>query len=271
MSHSGNYDYDYDDLLHAYAALGVTKGSEVYVGSDLTRLMQYAIPGRDEVLEAHFRALTELLGPTGTLFVPTASLNLCNTDRPFDPYNTPSSGMGMFSEYVRRQPGAIRSFHPFWSLSGIGPAAKDVLNDVSRHAYGLGSVFHRFVERDVLGITIGISPQSSISVIHFIETVMGVPYRYTKEFIHPVFRDGTIVKEPFYLSVLYKDCDIVRGRNRKIFENFSAHGTLNTAPIGRGAAWSFSHREFFSITTKLFRQDIYAWLDHPPLRRPYQN
>ncbi len=265
------YDYDLNDLLTAYSRLGVGPGKMVYVAADLIRLMQFAEPGRDATLNAHLKAIQTLLGAEGTLFVPTASLNLCNTQIPFDPSITPSYEMGIFSEFVRAQKNAYRSFHPFWSMSGIGARAKELLSDVSRHAYGYGSIWQKFVDNDVLSINIGKHPQYSVTVIHYIETMIGVPYRYTKEFIHPVIRNEELSNEPFYLSVLYKNCDILRDRNRKIFENFQKHGTLNKEPIGkRGFAWSFSHAEFFKVTTDLFLQDIYSWLEQPPTIRPYQ-
>jgi aminoglycoside 3-N-acetyltransferase len=163
-----DWDYDFDDLLRVYSAPGVKPGASIFVASDLAPLMRYREPGRDEVLDAHLRALLELLGSEGTLFVPTASLNLCNTDQPFEPETTPSADMGVFSEHVRTRAHAVRSFHPFWSLAGVGPAAREILADVSRHAYGWGSVFQRFVERDVMGVNVGKAPRLAIPVIHYL-------------------------------------------------------------------------------------------------------
>lgn len=265
-----DYDYDFDDLVEAYARLGVGPGKLVYVGSDLTRLMRFAGDGREAVLEAHLSAFRRLLGPEGTIFVPTSTTYLCNTDVAFDPDETPSKDMGVFSEYVRTRPDAVRSFHPFWSVAGIGPHAEHVLGSVSRHGYGHGSAWQKFVDLNVLAVNVGKSPHYSLSVIHHIETVMGVPYRYTKEFIHPVLRNGEVSREPFYLSVLYRDCDIQRNQNVKILDNFQRRGSLKEVKIGRGRAWSFSHAEFFRITASLFESDIYCWLDRPPEVRPYQ-
>lgn len=265
------YNYDFNDLLTAYSKLGVGPGKLVYVGSDLTRLMQYAEPGRSATLSAHLNAIQDLIGPEGTVFVPTASTSLCNTNIVFDPAVTPSNDMGVFSEFVRTQKNAYRSFHPFWSVTGIGARAKELLSDVSRHAYGYGSIWQKFVDNDALSLNIGKHPQYSVSVIHHIETIIGVPYRYTKEFIQPVMRNGLLSYEPFYLSVIYRDCDALRDQNRKIFANFEKHGTLNKEPIGkRGFAWSFSYAEFFKVTTDLLLKDIYSWLEQPPNIRPYQ-
>jgi aminoglycoside 3-N-acetyltransferase len=266
------FDYDRDDLLDAYSKLGLSSGRMVYVGSDLVKLLRYRVPGKDAMLAAHLDVMRELLGPRGTLFVPTASLNLCNTDIPFDPAVTPSSDMGIFSEYVRCQCDAIRSFHPFWSVTGIGPRAAELLNSVSRHAYGHGSIWQKFVELDVLALTIGTHPRFSVSVIHYIEAIVGVPYRYTKEFLHPVIRAKQKTVEPFYLSVLYRDCDIIRDKNRKIFGHFERVGNLRREPVGRrGYAWSFSQAEFFKVISRLMLEDIYCWLERPPVTTPYRN
>ena len=263
--------YTYSDLLGAYAALGVRRGSLVFVTSDLVRLMRFEEPGASVVLDAHLRAFRELLGPEGTLFVPTSSLDLCNTDTVFDPLTTPSFQMGAFSEYIRTREGAVRSFHPFWSVAGLGPAAAPILSNVSRHAYGWNSVFQRLVEADVLGVAVGKHPRLAIPVIHHIETVIGVPYRYNKEFMQAVRRNGKIEREPFYLSVLRRDSDLVRDGNRTILSHFvDRRGPMREASIGRGQAWSYSHKAFFDTTVDLLSETPYAWLERSPTERPWQ-
>ena len=51
----------YDDLLAAYAALGVRRGSPMFVTSDLCGLMRYKEPGAEALLDARLRAFLELL------------------------------------------------------------------------------------------------------------------------------------------------------------------------------------------------------------------
>ena len=40
----------------------------------------------------------------------------------------------------------------------------------------------KFLDLDVLQVNIGIHPSKAVTLIHHIETIFGVPYRYTKEF-----------------------------------------------------------------------------------------
>jgi aminoglycoside 3-N-acetyltransferase len=264
--------YTFDDLLTAYSQLGVSSGRVVYVTSDLMRLMKYEDwTRRDAVLEAHFRALMQLLGPTGTLVVATGSTNLCNTDIPFDPAATPVHMLGVFSEWVRKQPGARRSFHPFVSYTAIGAHADEITTDVSRHAYGPDSPEGRMIELDALAVSVGLFPRHSCSTVHHVEHVMAVPYRYTKEFIHPVVRKGKVEREPFYLYVWYRDCGIVRSNTRHIFARLEGTGLLKEVAVGAGAIWSYSMRQFFKAVVPLFKENMYIWCEVPPERYPWRN
>src|SRR5215467_1319735 len=107
-------------------ALGLRPGSVVIVHSSLSSL-GWVCGGPVAVVEA----LLDVLGPNGTLVVPTHSGD--NSDpaewrRPpvpetwwpiirehmpaYDPARTPSTGVGIIPETVRTWPGALRSNHP---------------------------------------------------------------------------------------------------------------------------------------------------------------
>jgi aminoglycoside 3-N-acetyltransferase len=257
-------------LLDCYRDLGVGRNRIVFVASDFGPMLTDPREAKQAVLNDHLTALRELLGPDGTIVVPTATLNLCNTGIVFDPATTPPHQMGAFSEFVRAHPGTRRSFHPFWSLAALGGRASELVDDVSRHAFGMGSVWSRLVEAEAIGIHIGKHPRETISLVHHIELVVGVPYRYTKEFMHPVRRGADVRVEPFYHFVWYRDCDLVRDRNRRIFENFAATGTVKEKAQARGAIWSLSFAEFYKITQRFMSHSLYAWLEREPAARPYQ-
>ena len=80
----------YKELIDAYAAVGVTTGRTVIVHSDFSRLRGFNGANKEAVLNTHYKALRELLGPDGTLVVHAGNLGLCNTDKPFDVDETPS-------------------------------------------------------------------------------------------------------------------------------------------------------------------------------------
>jgi aminoglycoside 3-N-acetyltransferase len=101
---------------------------------------------------------------------------------------------------------------------------------------------------------------------------MGVPYRYVKEFMHPVVINGSYSTEPFYMYVWYRELELHRDGNRKIFEHFRKHGGVTTeADLGRGTVYGYELAHFVESTLDLMRCDIYAWLERPPQIRPYRN
>jgi len=260
--------YSKDDLLKAYQEIGVDKAKVIYVSGSLPYLREFEKPGT-AVLDAHFNALWELIGPEGTIVVFTQSTNLCNTDTPFDLDNTASIS-GIFSEYVRRKKGAYRSFHPFCSFSAIGKRAKEIVLNTTHHAYGPETPMERMINLNTLSISIGIPPRLTASTIHHVEMVMGVPYRYTKEFVQPVVRNGKISKELFYLYVWNQECKLKRDRLVKIFKNFEETYEITSAFVGKGEVYSYSMSEFYQCAVQLLKNDIYMWLKEEPHIRPYR-
>lgn len=262
--------YTFDQLLAAYADLGVEPGKTVYVVSDLTGVRDYEEKQGRAILDAHFRALTHILGAGGTLAVSAASMNLCGTETPFDCAKTTSYKVGAFSEFVRKIPETRRSFHPFTSYAVLGPEARNITEGTSRHAYGPQTPEARLIDMDALFVSVGLHPRQSISTVHQVEQVMGVPYRYTKEFIHPVTRDGAIVHEPFYMYVWYRDMDLKRDSNRKLFSRIGTNIDLREVKLGQGSVYSLSMSKFYASAVLEFGKDIYTWCSEPPHIRPYQ-
>src|SRR3712207_4214212 len=101
------------DIRTALGSLGLGQGDTVLVHSALSSLGQVEGGAKGLV-----QALLDLLGPAGTLVVPT----LPSVTEPFDPETSPST-VGRVSEVVRLWPGALRSRHPTHAVSAVGAQA----------------------------------------------------------------------------------------------------------------------------------------------------
>ncbi|HEY2795002.1 MAG TPA: AAC(3) family N-acetyltransferase [Micromonosporaceae bacterium] len=120
--------------------LGVRPGSVLVVHASL-RKVGWVVGGPQAVVQA----LLDVLGPDGTLVVPTHTSD--NSDPAgwryppvpeewwetirrqtpgFDPARTPSRLMGALAETVRAWPGAFRSSHPQTSFAALGPRADEI-------------------------------------------------------------------------------------------------------------------------------------------------
>jgi len=122
-------------------ALGLHAGDTVIVHSSL-RAVGWVPGGRVAVVQA----LLDVLGPAGTLVVPTQTMG--NSDPKhwehppvptewwpvirehmpaYDPAVWPSRGIGALAEAVRTWPGAVRSNHPQASFAAVGPRAAELM------------------------------------------------------------------------------------------------------------------------------------------------
>lgn len=152
--------YTVQSLGSELRALGVTSGDTVLTHSSASSL-GFVAGGAQAVVQA----LLDVLGPDGTLVVPTHTpdntdpADWCNPPVPeswwqairsqapgFDKSRTPSRWMGVIAETVRTWPGAVRSDHPQVSFAALGRQAASVtgthqLDDALGERSPLGAVY----------------------------------------------------------------------------------------------------------------------------------
>lgn len=129
-----------EDIVVAAELCGVQAGGVLLVHSSLSGL-GWVNGGPQAVIEALF----EVIGPDGTLVMPTHTTQLTDpsvwaeppvperwheriraTMPPWDPHLTPTRWMGQVSELFRLQPGVLRSDHPHVSFAARGPLAERI-------------------------------------------------------------------------------------------------------------------------------------------------
>ncbi len=251
-------------FLNCFKKLKIGETKNVYVTSNLVKFAKTRIPKKKKV-EIIYNNLKKIMGPKHSIFVPTSTLNLCNKHIVFDLKKTPSYKMGPFAEYIRLKK-SIRSYHPFWSISGIGKNSR-ILRNVSKHAYGYNSPWSKMLELNFTQLNIGMHPSKAVTLIHHIETIMGVPYRFNKKFIHPVKKGKKNIKDEFFQTVFFKNTNAKKKilLNEHFFKILKLKKLLRYAKHPTGLEmWSFKMRDFFNIATKMFTKDIYTYLEKKP-------
>lgn len=181
--------YAQSHLRHDLEQLGVCSGMTILVHTSLKAIGD--VCGGPVAL---ILALEDVLGPSGTLVMPTHSTNLTDPAGwrsppvpegelelfldeipPFSPDLTPTRNMGVVSEVFRKQLGVLRSPHPHVSFSARGPEAERICG---KHplANGLGpsSPLGNLYENDAYVLLIGVGHESNTS-LHLAEYLCDRP------------------------------------------------------------------------------------------------
>lgn len=147
--------------------LGIKKNDNIFVHGSTDMVNTDLTPSEIVAI------LLDLIGENGSLSVPTfiryTSKEWMQQEDKFN-YQRTISGMGMISERVRRNKGALRSLHPTKSVATIGTIAKNVLGEhqFSEYAFDQKSPFFKLLKHNVKVIGFGV-PMSYLSMVHTVE------------------------------------------------------------------------------------------------------
>lgn len=175
------------DIVAGLRQVGIAPGDLVFAHSSLSAF-GHVEGGADTVVDA----LLEAVGPEGTLVLPTFTWR-DHHDQPtvvFDLARKPCE-TGRIPETFRQRLGVRRSKHVCHSVAACGPLADAVMG--GPRSFGVGSSLHCLYELDswylFLGVGFGVC-----SALHMAEELIGVPYRYHRDFAGStvILPDGTI-------------------------------------------------------------------------------
>lgn len=223
-----------ESLARDLAALGVAPGTVLLVHASLSAL-GWVCGGPVAVLGA----LRRVLGPSGTLVMPTMSGDYSEPSLwrsppvpeawwpvirahlpAFDPDLTPTRMMGVIVDTFRQLPGVQRSDHPHTSFAALGPHAdRIVAGHALECAMGEQSPLARLYDLDAHVLLLGVGHERNSS-LHLAEYRAEWPGKRFVEHGAPVRSDGG--RE----WVTYDDLDTDDDDFARIGEAFAPHETL---------------------------------------------
>jgi aminoglycoside 3-N-acetyltransferase len=174
-------------LVEDLKTLGVKPVDSLLVHSSLKSLGPLNKPA-----ETLWAALLEVLGPQGTLLIPTLSYKFVTHQNPrFDVSTTPSC-VGGLTEYFRSFPGVKRSLHPTHSVCAFGAVADWFVGEhyLDNTPVGPHSPFRKLRDRGgkILMLGCGLRPDTSF---HGIEELSEPPYLFGETVEYTLIdRDG---------------------------------------------------------------------------------
>lgn len=242
-------------------ALGLEAGMTVMVHSSLSKL-GFVAGGAQSVVAA----LLEVVGPSGTLMMPTHSGALTDPadwqhppvpeewwqtlrdEMPaFDQDLTPTRSMGVIAECFRHAPGVKRSNHPTVSAAAMGPNADALTKDHQlADRFGTTSPQGRLYELDGYVLLLGVDHANNTS-LHLSEALSGLAPTTTDG--APVMIDG----KRQWVDVTQLEAD--EDDFAEIGEAFAATGNERRGTVGVGTARLCRSREVVDFGVEWMRNN----------------
>ena len=191
-------------LMDDFSALGLTSGMTVIVHSSLSSLV-WVCGGPVAVIHA----LEEVLGPGGTLVMPTHSTDLSDPSEwgnpsvprswwkpiresmpAYDPHLTPTRNMGAIAERFRKGKDVLRSSHPHFSFCVWGAHATEVVADQPLDfGMGEGSPLAKIYALDGWVLLLGVGNSNNTS-LHLAEYRSNYPSKKVIKSKVPILTDN---------------------------------------------------------------------------------
>lgn len=192
------------DLIKQFRSCGVADGQTICVHTSLSKV-GWVVGGAETVI----RALLHVVGPTGTLMMPSQTWKNIDPSRgvhgdipqewwpvirehwpAYDPEVTPAEGMGVVAEMFRKWPGAKRSMHPARSFAAVGTNAEFLVQDHDlSNIFGEGSPLGKLYDLDGHILLIGVDHSKNTS-LHLAETRANYPGKHAEEESSAMIVDG---------------------------------------------------------------------------------
>jgi len=242
-------DYSSRDIVQALLKVGLKKGDSVFTHSNLGFFGKLDHGNdKDDYCNAFKEAFFEVIGPEGTLVVPTFSYSYC-WKKTYNKLETPGT-CGIFSEFIRENTNSFRSDDPNFSYTSIGKNAEYFTKNCPENPFGRDSFWERFLSKN--GVICNLNFDAAATLTHYVERGIHVSYRFDKPFKGKSVINGKIEEKIFYHFVRDDDNPELYPDFTKFDKKAKQLGLAKVANLGRGQIVCISAKN----STELIKKEI---------------
>ena len=239
------------DLIRLFKNLKIDKGDTLLVHSNIATLGLIK-NGQESIL----KALMEVIGPNGNLVVPTFTFSFCKKEV-FDIKDTRSK-VGIFTDFLRQVPGAIRSSHGITSFASLGNDSTELMKLNDKSSYGNGSVPGNLIKANCKILQLGVP---NISHTHYIEQMIGVPYRFEKKFKGKIREGNKSYTDEHSLYVRRNDKQVNKLVGKDPRKYFFEKEQCNIEKYAYGLHRSFYIIDYINYLKPILEKDKFSLID----------
>ena len=258
------YHFTFLDLEKKIKKLNIKKNDSIFLSTNIgsvgipkSKNKNYLLTTSKWLLEI----LKSKIGSKGNIFVPTYSYSFAKKRKIFDLKKT-KSDIGYFPNFFLKQPDIIRSIDPMISISGIGPDAKKLLNNIPNNSYGKNCIFERFLNlKNLKCFHFGLG-YNWIPFIHYLDWKNKVPFRFKKIFHGKIILKNKkkSLKWNYYARDLRKE---TISNGYKIGSLAKLKKIYKFTKFGRSMLYVIDYKKFFIFSKQLTKKNIWLTVDGP--------
>lgn len=184
----------------------IEEGDIVYVVSDVLQLSIACRENKERFdINRFIDTILAKVGPEGTVLIPVFNWGFCKGET-FDISKT-ISRTGALGNAALKRADFKRTKHPIYSFMVWGKDMEVLAAMDYKEAFGQESIFGYMHQNHAKALVIGLPTMSGLTFIHYVEQMVGVPYRYSKDFT-AVYIDGEGVESTKTYSMYVRDLDM---------------------------------------------------------------
>lgn len=246
------------DLLEALESVKAYDCNLLYIHSELNFGVPNSNLKKNEILEIILNTIKEL--KVQTLCIPTFTFSFCNGEI----YNREKSKskMGIFNEFIRKQPDSVRSIDPLLSVAILGKD-KSIITDLGHNSVGKNSHFDKIHNlENVRFLFLGPKVGSCFTQMHYYEERLNAPFRYNRDFSGKIIIDNKEYVDTYTLFVRYEG--VVAQNGSYIYEDKLYDSKISKrVKIGNGQLTCFNEKPAFEIFKEMFNKNYNIFLREP--------
>ena len=260
--------YSEKHLVDTLKKVGIKKGSTILIHSAIHALGKMNSVKNEYIPKKIYYCIKKYLGHKGTIIVPGFFYNYARKKKYFDLYKSPPChSLGIFSNYVFKNQNFIRSKNPITSLIAVGHLANKICQKSNSRPYGTNSAWEKLTNYNSSILFLGIPLAESLTYIHYIEFLAGVPHMYVKKFNIPIKQNRKIIEKETFAYVRYLDFNI-KVDLKKFEKDLKNKGLLKTQKIGSGFISSIKCKDALNFgLQKVLKNSSYFLIQKPNFRK----
>ena len=254
-------------LRKALKALKLDEVENILVFADLGKIGYFIDKlDRDEICREFYDAILDVFGAHVTLIVPTYTTQVGRHGEAFELEST-KCVTGLFPEYIRNLPEAVRSLHPLHSFCSIGRNASKFCCNNSLNNFGYGSPLSRLHLEGGHILSIGLPAGYCLAIAHYVETMFAVPYVYNKLLECEVIKGAEPISADFTATVRYLELEYSLEFSAWIKE-LNKTGSIKGVELGRHSIFAVAFKSAFDCAAVNLIKNPYFLINQKPKFTP---